>query len=418
MNSPTILIGASIPRSGHHFLASTLKEYFSEEMKYCEFYVPSNCCRKIPCEAAEGYKIIYQKNHDFDFSLDKNIGSANYVIQYRHPTLEMASDWELARRDSLGGAPYRYRLSSEYFSWWLAQKAVYYKKFYRKWFMRPPKKSILIDYEALQNDTFNIMASVIRLAGHEVDEPRLVAAIGRSSPVRATMRTAYVPRTFNYTDFAYPYYIAPFEQHVLANCPGFNFEPILGGGYEGNYLQGLILLLDPDETIPSWARDRLEAAVQLAGSHPEVRLRVARRQLDEQNITDALDSLNSLVCDFPHFLPAWQMLFRLSRESTIPPRVGIISSDAIMAAAHNWKVMVPMARMLLDEGQLVAAASALQIAVGVFPSVPQPRALLAVAWQRLGRKDQAYAEAEAVLQLDPDNAQAKGVLARGLGSAS
>src|ERR1041385_1979169 len=98
---PKALLGASIPRSVHHYLQRTLSRYFKSEIFYCEWYTPSDCCKQVPCTSRRDCRVTYQKSHDWDFSLPSNIADALYLVQFRHPVPEALSDRDLAMRDSI-----------------------------------------------------------------------------------------------------------------------------------------------------------------------------------------------------------------------------------------------------------------------------------------------------------------------------
>ncbi|MBV9693198.1 MAG: hypothetical protein JO261_05815, partial [Alphaproteobacteria bacterium] len=119
-----VLIGASIPRSGHHFLADMLTRYFGRELYYCESYTPADCCRTVPCTRRGDFRFIYQKSHDRDFRLPADVADALYLIQYRHPVAETLSDRELDLKDAVGRPSLAYRRTREGYMTWLAAKAV------------------------------------------------------------------------------------------------------------------------------------------------------------------------------------------------------------------------------------------------------------------------------------------------------
>lgn len=76
IQSPKILIGASIPRSGHHFLQNLLTKFFGPELHYCEFYSPGDCCQQVPCSRRGDFGIVFQKSHDRNMEVPKSIADA------------------------------------------------------------------------------------------------------------------------------------------------------------------------------------------------------------------------------------------------------------------------------------------------------------------------------------------------------
>src|ERR1700742_346449 len=129
-DNPKVLIGASIPRSGHHFLADMMTGYFGPDLYYCEFYTTPQCCKAAPCAKRGRFSTIYQKSHDRAFTLPADVADALYLIQYRHPVPEALSDRELDLKDTIGRPSLGYRRSREGYVSFLARKAIYYRKFH------------------------------------------------------------------------------------------------------------------------------------------------------------------------------------------------------------------------------------------------------------------------------------------------
>ena len=102
---PKILVGASLPRSGHHFLARLLRGVLGRELQYCEFYTPPGCCKQIPCTKRTGAAVIYQKQHDRQGEVPQDLADALYVVQHRHPLPQALSDRELDLSDAPGRRP-------------------------------------------------------------------------------------------------------------------------------------------------------------------------------------------------------------------------------------------------------------------------------------------------------------------------
>src|SRR3569832_1799030 len=81
-------------------------------------------------------RINIQKSHDRDLKEPTDIGDALYLIQYRHPVPEALSDRELELRDGLGRRNLAYRATRKNNAYWLATKAIYYRKFHDKWMVK------------------------------------------------------------------------------------------------------------------------------------------------------------------------------------------------------------------------------------------------------------------------------------------
>lgn len=410
--SPAILIGASIPRSGHHFLERTLQRYFGARLHYCEFYTPRQCCRQIPCTKRGDFDIIFQKNHDHDMALDPAIPGVTYVIQHRHPVPNMASGWELSSKPGIGAVSAEYRATRDHFAWWLARRAIYYRRFHDKWVVRQPANAIRIDYDDLRRDTAGQVAALIRAVGDAVDEPRLARAITAAGAVRATAGEPFTPRQVDVAALPCPHLAAAFEEHVLRHGPAFGYAPMLGGGYEGSVLQGLILAFDPEEPLPARFASREEAIEALAGRHPDMRLHRARALLDARQPAEAAALLEAMLADTPHYSAAWHPLFRAWREAGLPPRSGMVTADAMFGAMHDPGAVLAMATHWRDQGRLVQAAAALHAAIGLHPPRAALHAMLATVLEGLGRRPAAIAQSEAALAIDPADALARSTLDR------
>src|SRR5690242_4261834 len=164
------LIGASIPRSGHHFLQTLLSHYFGEEMFYCEFYSRADCCRNVPCTRHGAHLFTYQKSHDRKGEVRKDVEDALYVIQYREPVGEAVSDRELDMIDHVGRRSLNYRLSYDHYVWWLAVKAAYYRDFHDKWFEPRLDNAVYLDYAWLSSDPAGAIEAIARAASGDADE--------------------------------------------------------------------------------------------------------------------------------------------------------------------------------------------------------------------------------------------------------
>ncbi len=410
---PAILIGASIPRSGHHFLERTLQRYFGSRMHYCEFYTPRHCCRQIPCTKRGAFDVIFQKNHDHDMALDQAIPGVTYVIQHRHPVPNMASGWELSSKPGIGPISAEYRATRDHFASWLARRAIYYRRFHDKWVVGQPAHALRIDYDDLRRDTARQVAAVIRAAAGEVDEERLAAAAAAAGAVRATAGEPFTPRRVDVAALPCPHLAAAFEEHVLRHGPAFGYAPMLGGGYEGSLLQGLILADDPAEPLPAGFATRQDAIEALAGHHPEMRLRRARALLDAQRPAEAAALLEPLLAGSPHFSAAWQPLLRAWREAGLPPKPAMVTAEAVFGAMHDPVAVLVLASVWRDQGRLLPAAAALHAAIGLHPGrAAKLRTVLATILEPLGRTPEAIAQLEDALAADPTDQVAQSMLDR------
>jgi hypothetical protein len=93
----------SLPRSGHHFLKSLLKQAWGEDFSYCEGYQEPGCCKASPCSVAAYWHFAREhrrphlrllKSHDFalsDATFDPPPGMLR-LIQVRRP-FDMLVSW-------------------------------------------------------------------------------------------------------------------------------------------------------------------------------------------------------------------------------------------------------------------------------------------------------------------------------------
>ena len=168
------ILGVSMPRSGHHYLVRLLRSYFGDEMGYCEFYGPKDCCKKIPCnKTILNKKLFYQKNHDHQLNL--RVGSETsciLVIQFRHPVYQVSSNFELEIKNR------EYLNNVMHLQYYLAISAHYYINFWRKWLegevLQP---AITIEYNDLVSKSMEELSKLLIFLGFEIDKYRIMTVI-------------------------------------------------------------------------------------------------------------------------------------------------------------------------------------------------------------------------------------------------
>ena len=418
VDQPRALIGASIPRSGHHFLQRMLTLYFGSELFYCEVYSQQRtCCKQVPCTRRGAHAITYQKSHDRDFALPRDVADALYVVQYRHPVPEALSDRELDLRDALGRRSLGYRLSSDYYAWWLAGKASYYRKFHDKWFVNPIENAIYLDYRALVDDPLGAVAPIIHWASGDVDPDRLAKAIEQTNTSRTTKASGapgktFVPRVVETSPHYEPALLAAFEAYVLRRCPEFRFEPQFPGAAEDEALSGLVLAHDADEPLPVGEEDRLEAAARRAPDHPEILYRLASRDFERENYDRAVESLERIIERNAFFAPAYKLLAQICRKAERPFPTSGITGDALFACTENPGALVDIASALIAEHKTVDAIAALSVATVLEPNNFRANHALARLLANEGRWSQAKTYAERARVSRPDNKSNQRLLAR------
>lgn len=227
------LIGASIPRSGHHHLARLLKGYFGRKLSYCSLYDVADCCGATPCARAGKRGLTFQKSHDFDFRLPSDVEGAVYLIQHRHPVPNALSDAELRGRKSGFPPPSDGAAARARFVNFLAARLAYYRRFHDKWIVSPPPGAVLIDHETLETDPAPVLRAIVEAAGAVVDEARLGETLEKLSGRGGARSRVYSPRVVEDSPFFDQAALAAFEAAVLAECPAYGYAPLLGGdGYK------------------------------------------------------------------------------------------------------------------------------------------------------------------------------------------
>ncbi|MDH3378372.1 MAG: hypothetical protein OEQ39_15635 [Gammaproteobacteria bacterium] len=171
------VICVSIPRSGHHLIVELLTSYF-DDFKYCEYYVPEDCCKNIPCTKP---KMNLQKNHDFDLSLPVN-RDWHYVIQYRNPLLSAMSDFELflSRRD----------VDNPKLVWYsyAVQRRNFWRSFIRKWGSKVNLRNVIVvPYEEVVDVPHRALRRLVSFfSGDDVIDSEMIDRVIRHRKVKAT----------------------------------------------------------------------------------------------------------------------------------------------------------------------------------------------------------------------------------------
>ncbi|MBV9991201.1 MAG: hypothetical protein JOZ72_07890 [Alphaproteobacteria bacterium] len=366
--NPNILIGASIPRSGHHFLADMMTGYFGPDLYYCEYYTLANCCKQVPCTRRGNFGTIYQKSHDRDFKLPADVADALYLIQYRHPVPEALSDRELDIKDTLGRPSLGYRRTRAGFMQWLAAKAVYYRRFHDKWMAKRLPNALYLDYAQLSKRPGEIMREILTRSGAAVDEARLKQVVERSGGSRGGGSETYKPRVVSDSPYFDAELLGALEDFVLKRCPAYGFSRELGGSYEDSALYGLILLKDQNEPLPGGGEGkRFKIAAKLAPDHPEVRRRNIVRMLRENHVTQALKRAEALVADEPLYAPGYELLFRVSADTGTPVPEAALTGNALVACSESAELLTSLSEAFLAAGYSVNAVAAASLAAQLDP---------------------------------------------------
>ncbi|MCC7272253.1 MAG: hypothetical protein IT561_06255 [Alphaproteobacteria bacterium] len=172
----------TFPRSGHHYLVELLEKLFPLADDYCEFYH----CRapgcavaglpgmfRIPCHSGRRF----QKHHDFGLDLPLT-PRCTYVVQYRYPLESLVSLFEFRLKHGYPGLDATppedtregWRRASE-------ADAVYWRRFAKKWLVRPAGRPNLLPcpYESVTTDPEAVVA-VLRHVGRLTGDAAAILA--------------------------------------------------------------------------------------------------------------------------------------------------------------------------------------------------------------------------------------------------
>jgi tetratricopeptide (TPR) repeat protein len=386
-NDPRILIGASIPRSGHHFLADMLSAYFGRELFYCEFYNHPNCCKQVPCTRRGRFNVIYEKSHDRDLALPKTVERALYIVQYRHPVPEALSDRELELVDKLGRVNLAYRRSRAGYMNWLAAKAVYYRKFHDKWIAKKLPNAVYLDYARLAASPLEAVNEIVERAVGRADAQRLAAAVEEKNPTRSSDKAGapaapFKPRVIQNSPYFDAELLGAFEDWVLERCPAFGFKRELEGSYRNSALYGLILLRDHSEPLPEGETKRFKVASSYAPDHPEIVRRAAARAVKEGRAAQAVQRLEKLLQKHPYFGAGYELLFSACAEGGVEIPDSALTGNAVIACSDSAELSMRLGRAFQEKGLIANAIGAYSMAAALDPDNSEAGERLAAATKR------------------------------------
>ena len=193
---PAQIFNVSIPRSGHHYLATLLHAALKGDMDYC-WRADSSCCKTAPCTIRRT-RFLLRKTHDSKLDLPR-AEQVTYVIQHRDPETQVESYANHQRA--------RLRQRNEMFpiddlDWglrWITSHAYYFVEFHRKWIREPPVNAVIVAYEELKSRPEKVVESILDAAGYEIARSEIEAVVAENQhlmPARLTgpgTRNRYVP---------------------------------------------------------------------------------------------------------------------------------------------------------------------------------------------------------------------------------
>lgn len=419
---PKILIGASMPRSGHHFLVRLLKGVLGRDLQYCEFYTPADCCRQMPCTKRTGAAVIYQKQHDRQGEVPQDVAHALYVVQHRHPLPQALSDRELNLSDALARHPGPWRRSRAYHEQWLAAQAAYVRRFHDRWIAAGPPNAIRIAYERLSVEPEAVLGELLAAAGLPPRPDRIAEVVAAERGVRVSgalgASRRFTPRRIEDSPAFEPDLHGAYEDWLLPRIPAFGFERLLPEGrIAGHPLAALLLLTDRQEPLPAGETDRLSVAARLAPGHPAIEMLLADRERRAGERAAAYRRLLSLAERAPYWAPLWPRLFHLAdqQRERVPAR--LLTGEAMVTLAAEPEVLLRGAAFLLHDYRPTEALAAIGIASEFLP--PEATAARAEAHRlrssallMLRQRQRALAEAEAAHALDPESPRVAAALDR------
>ncbi|MCX7685464.1 MAG: sulfotransferase [Acetobacteraceae bacterium] len=419
---PKILIGASIPRSGHHFLARLLKEILREDLHYCEFYTPPGCCKRIPCTKRTGAALIYQKQHDRKGEVPQDVARALYVVQHRHPIPQALSDRELNLADAPARQPAPWRRSRAYHEQWLAAQGAYVRRFHDRWIAAGPPNAIRIAYERLSAEPEAVLAELLEAAGLPPRPERIAEAVAAVRPVRVSgvlgAPHRFTPRRIEDSPAFEPDLHGAYEDWLLPRIPAFGFSRMVPEGrIAGHPLAALLLLTDTREALPDGETDRLSAAARIAPGHPAIEMLLADRERRGGEPAAAFRRLLALAERAPYWAPLWPRLFQLAEQLRERVPAALLTGEAMVTLSGEPQVLLRGAAALLREYRATEALAAIAIAAEFLPpeatgARAEAHLLRSSALLMLRDRRRALAEAEAAHALDPENPRVAAALER------
>jgi tetratricopeptide (TPR) repeat protein len=216
------IIGASIPRSGHHLLARLLEAALGDRFFYCEAYGDMGCCRTVPCRFRERRQVSFQKSHDFKLDLPNAVPDALYLIQHRSPVPVAISAREYYIQEDITGLCGEIIASDrDEYAVWLGRFGAYYVGFWERWLSEPPlPNSIRVEYDDLSAHPRDVLDRLfasfgLRSDDHAIDDA-VTRVVGRAGHFG---ERTYVPKPIETRRYYDPELLAQYEAAVVEHLP-------------------------------------------------------------------------------------------------------------------------------------------------------------------------------------------------------
>lgn len=164
----------SIPRAGHHFLATLIYNYLGDEIKYC--FNHSRCCMESPCTRPDPRRMLLHKSHDG--RLSETVGAdAKVIVQTREPLGQMLSEIERLKNRKADAFPIEDDKLAEL---WLASNFLYYKGFMARWLDPAQNVALVVDYADLLAEPAEAVALSLALFDVAPDRDRIDDIVERN----------------------------------------------------------------------------------------------------------------------------------------------------------------------------------------------------------------------------------------------
>lgn len=365
------LVGVSMPRSGHHYLARLLSFALEPDLVYCEFYTPLDCCRSVPCTRHAEAGVVFQKNHDFDFSVPPDLQGVTYVVQHRAPVLGALSDREyLALLEGRDRADDR-----DEFVVWLGRKAAYIHRFWEKW-LRPERTGrIVVDYPVLLERPAEVLETIVGALGLPIDHARFDRAVSMASgliadfPAVVGRSPVFKPRRLEASRYFDQELLSAFESVVLRVVPELEATRVLPAMSPPGHPVALVYEAEMRMAAgrPAAAGESLMAAVQASSENPHLWHALAAAHHVAGDVGAAQAAQAEAIRrrpDHPLFLRAVSNLHRVRAEQE---SVLAIETARRLVAQHPSDPghMIHLASLLSGRGEETEAVSLAAVVIGL-----------------------------------------------------
>ncbi len=413
---PLHVVGVSIPRSGHHYLARLLRAACGRQLHYCDFYGTHDCCRSVPCRRS-GATILLQKNHDLDLRLANDLPGVRYLVQIRHPVVAALSDRELY--SSVHGEALVADRSA--LMLWLASHALWLEDFHAKWVDPAPADATLLPYERLVERPAEVLSGLFADWGVVVAPAEIHAAVTAVSPLGGVEgERQYRQRRLAESRFLDGELFPLFESLLIGRLPGPIWHRLLPARSDPTHP-----LVRCWQALRSARRGDLDGAVsaldeisRCLGCPAALEGEISRLQVSRGELNDARRRLSAALLDRPNdpaLLLRWIELCRdqLDSKAAVEQAIRLVE---LMPDEVGHRVL--LALVLGEAGDRARTVEAVAKARAVDPRNPLDWCTLGLAMVYVGLGSEASALVEAALVRWPDHPGLVSVRARVAGETT